>query len=77
MTDSTQGLFKIQRMRIFNRWGEMVFQKANLFPNDASAGWDGRVNGKLQTTDVYTYLIEIICENSEIMTYKGNITLIQ
>lgn len=71
------GLFKIQSMRIFNRWGEMVYQKANLFPNDAVAGWDGRVNGKLQTTDVYTYLIEIICENSEIMTYKGNISLIQ
>jgi gliding motility-associated-like protein len=71
------GLFRIQSMRIFNRWGEMVFQKSNLFPNDASAGWDGRFNGRLQTSDVYTYIIEIVCENSEILTYKGNITLIQ
>jgi gliding motility-associated-like protein len=71
------GLFKIQSMRIFNRWGEMVFQKANLFPNDQFAGWDGKYNGKLQTTDVYTYIIEIVCENSQIMSYKGNITLIQ
>ena len=71
------GLFKIQGMRIFNRWGEMVFQKANLFPNDPFSGWNGKYNGKLQTSDVYTYIIEIICENSEILTYKGNITLIQ
>lgn len=71
------GLFKIQGMRIFNRWGEMVFQKANLVPNDPSYGWDGKYNGKLQGPDVYTYIIEVICENSEILTYKGNITLIQ
>ncbi len=72
-----KGLFKIQSMRIFNRWGEMVYQKANLTPNDPLSGWNGRYNGKLLNTDVYTYLIEVICENSEILTYKGNITLIQ
>jgi gliding motility-associated-like protein len=71
------GLFSIQSMRIFNRWGEMVFQKANLFPNDQFAGWNGRYNGKLLNSDVYTYIIEIICENSEVISYKGNITLIQ
>ena len=71
------GLFSIQSMRVFNRWGEMVFQKINLFPNDPSAGWDGRYNGKVLNSDVYTYIIEIICENSQVLTYKGNITLIQ
>ncbi len=71
------GLFKIQSMRIFNRWGEMVFQKASLTPNDPLAGWNGRYNGKLLTSDVYTYLIEIICENSEVLSFKGNVTLIQ
>jgi gliding motility-associated-like protein len=71
------GLFSIQNMRIFNRWGELVFQKANLFPNDALAGWDGRYNGKLANTDVYTYIIDIVCENSAILTYKGNIALLQ
>lgn len=71
------GLFAIQSMRIFNRWGQMVYQKVNLFPNDPTAGWNGTYNGKLQTTDVYTYIIEIVCENSQVLTYKGNITLIQ
>ena len=71
------GLFTIQSMRIFNRWGEMVFQKANLYPNDPTAGWNGRYNGKLLNADVYTYIIEIVCENSQVLSYKGNITLIQ
>jgi gliding motility-associated-like protein len=71
------GLFKIQAMRIFNRWGEMVFQKNNVTPNDPAGGWNGRHNGRLLTSDVYTYVIEIVCENSEVLSYKGNITLIQ
>jgi gliding motility-associated-like protein len=71
------GLFNIQSMRIFNRWGEMVYQKANVTPNLPSAGWDGRYKGKLLNTDVYVYIIEIVCENSEILTYKGNIALVQ
>jgi gliding motility-associated-like protein len=71
------GLFAIQSMRIFSRWGEMVFQKNNLFPNDELAGWNGKYNGKPLTSDVYTYIIEVVCENSEVVSYKGNITLIQ
>jgi gliding motility-associated-like protein len=71
-----KGLFAIQSMRIFNRWGEMVFQKNNLFPNDPTAGWNGRYNGRLANPDVYTYIIEIVCENSQIITYKGNIALL-
>lgn len=71
------GLFKIQGMRIFNRWGELVFQKANITPNDPLSGWNGRYNGRLLTSDVYTYLIEIVCENSEVLSFKGNVTLIQ
>ena len=71
------GLFNIQSMRIFNRWGEMVFQKVNLFPNDQFSGWNGKYRGTLLKSDVYTYIIEIVCENSAILSYKGNITLLQ
>ncbi len=71
------GLFQVQRMSIFNRWGEMVFQRTNFMPNDNSAGWNGRVNGKPAISDVYTYVIEIVCNNSEVLPFKGNISLIQ
>jgi gliding motility-associated-like protein len=72
-----KGVFKIQGLRIFNRWGEMVFQKTNVTPNDPSAGWNGTYNGRKLVADVYTYIIDIVCENSTVLTYKGNITLIQ
>ena len=35
------GLFTIKSMKIFNRWGEIVYQRNDMMPNDASAGWNG------------------------------------
>ncbi len=72
-----RGLYQVQSMRIFNRWGELVFQRTNFSANDANAGWNGRYRGIAANADVYTYIIEIICNNSEVIPFKGNITLIQ
>ena len=71
------GLDRIQALRIFNRWGEAVFEKRNFPANDAASGWDGTYKGKTAPTDTYVYMIDIICENATIITYKGNITLIR
>lgn len=71
------GVFSIKTFRIFNRWGEVVYEKANFNANDASAGWDGTFKGKKLNPDVFVYTIEIVCENNTILTYKGNVALIQ
>lgn len=39
-------------MRVYNRWGQMVFQS-----NDIHAGWDGRVNNVPVQNDTYFYYI--------------------
>jgi gliding motility-associated-like protein len=71
------GLFSIKTLRIFNRWGEIVYQKDNFLPNDASAGWDGTYKGTKLLPDVYVYTMELICDNSTTLVYKGNVALIQ
>ncbi len=71
------GLFKIKTLRIFNRWGELVFEKNSFDPNDASAGWDGTFKGVKLNSDVFVYTIDIICDNNSILIYKGNVALIQ
>ena len=71
------GLFTIKSARIFNRWGEVVFEKYNMTPNQASAGWDGTFKGQKLGTDVFIYMFEIICENKTVLIYKGDIALIR
>ena len=71
------GLFSVKSLRIFNRWGEVVFEKTHFMPNDASVGWDGTYKGARLTPDVYVYTMEIICDNSSTLTFKGNVALIK
>jgi gliding motility-associated-like protein len=71
------GLFRIKSMRIFNRWGEIVFEKKEFTPNDPSAGWNGMFKGKAASPDVYIYTMEILCENNSIIPFKGNVTLLR
>lgn len=70
------GLFSIKTARVFNRWGEVVYEKADFTANVPSAGWDGTYKGKKLTPDVYIYVIEILCDNNTLLVYKGNIALI-
>ncbi|HMC99013.1 MAG TPA: gliding motility-associated C-terminal domain-containing protein, partial [Ferruginibacter sp.] len=71
------GLFRIKSMRIFNRWGELIYEKNAFMPNDASSGWNGTHEGRQLNPDVYVYTIEIVCDNNNTLTFKGNISLIQ
>jgi gliding motility-associated-like protein len=72
-----QGIRSVKNFRIFNRWGQLVFEKNNFNPNDVSAGWDGLINGKLASPDVYVYMCEVVCENDVIYTYKGNVSIVK
>ena len=64
-------------MKIFNRWGEVMFERKDFGVNIAALGWDGSFRGKMLTPDVYVYLIDVICDNNEIISLKGNITLLK
>lgn len=71
------GIVMVKSFRIFNRWGELVFERSNFPPNVDTYGWDGRVNGRALDPAVFVYTAEVICENGVIYTKKGNISLIK
>ena len=71
------GIRLIKTLRVFNRWGEVVFENKNFAMNDATTGWDGTYKGLKALPDVYVYQVEAMCDNGEILTYNGNVALIQ
>ncbi len=72
-----QGIKNIKLFKIFNRAGQVVFEKNNFQPNDTNFGWDGKLNGQLSAPDVYVYFCVIECDNGTPYEYKGNITVIR
>lgn len=71
------GLNRIRGMKIFNRWGQLVFERSNFYANDPASGWDGSIGGKEVSPDAYTFVIEIICDNNDVVMQQGSITLIK
>jgi len=72
-----KGIMKVKTLRVFNRWGEIVFEQMNVAPNDPSRGWDGRIKGVIQGPDVYGYVVEVLCDDGTPFFYKGNVTLLK
>jgi gliding motility-associated-like protein len=70
-----KGVSTVKSFRIFNRYGQVVFEKQNFTANDPSAGWDGKVNGVPASPDVYVFTAEVLCTAGANYVYKGNITL--
>ncbi len=71
------GIRKIKSLRIYDRWGEIVFNVENVDANDASTGWNGTYKGAPLPPDVYVWTCEVICANNEILIYNGNVTLLK
>lgn len=70
------GATKINYFRIFNRWGQLVFDRKFVTTlNNPSAGWDGRLNGVQLPPDVYVYMADVICDNGKTVTLKGDVML--
>jgi gliding motility-associated-like protein len=67
----------VKSFRIFNRWGNLVFEKVGFQPNDPKYGWDGKVKGVPANPDVYVYVAEVVCDNGTPYLYKGNVTILK
>lgn len=66
------GMKSYNYFRVFNRWGQLVFQSKKL--ND---GWDGTIGGQLQPDGVYVWMIEGLTKDNRIITKKGTVMLIK
>ena len=66
------GLKVFHFLKIFNRWGNIVFQTTNL-----NQGWDGNVNGNPQEMDAYTYFISYVTYKDEPVSKTGSFILLR
>jgi len=74
---SGKDILSVLQFQIFNRWGEKVFEKTNVRPNEYSGGWDGRYQGQKAPAGTYVYLIKVQVEGGGTEMIKGNITIIR
>lgn len=72
-----RGIKEIAWMRIYDRWGSLVFEKTRFQINNASAGWDGTWKGRTAPFGSYVYAIETMCEDGTTFLFRGTVMLIK
>ncbi len=73
----TRGIKSIIRFSIYNRYGNLVYEAKNFIPNNKAFGWNGRVKSSDQTTSVFVYYIEAVCDLGQKLYKKGSVALIK
>ncbi len=71
------GVSTIKSFRIYNRWGQLLFERSGININDESNAWDGSYNGGTPRPDVYVWVVDAICETGEPISLKGDVTIIR
>jgi gliding motility-associated-like protein len=61
----------VQEFRVYNRWGQEVFSA-----ND-NRGWDGTFKGVIQSNATFYYLIKVAIPTGDVLTFKGDVTMIK
>ena len=72
-----KGVDRVQRFRVYNRWGELVYDVQNISLNSEISGWDGTYKGERLKPDVFVYILEAVCASGEPMQMKGDVSLIR
>jgi len=70
-------VLEIETLRIFDRWGTLVFQQDNFMSNDPKLGWDGSFQAKAAPPGVYLYQARVTFVNGKTKTLAGDVTLLR
>lgn len=72
-----RGVNELKRFSVYNRWGELIFDRQNIPLNDPNYGWDGTYKTEPLKPDVFVYIIRAMCDNGTPIEIKGDISLVR
>ncbi len=67
---------KINSLQIYDRWGNQVFRKENIQPNDEKYGWNGRFRGQPMNPAVFVWWAEVELASGQKIVMKGDVTIV-
>jgi hypothetical protein len=68
---------RINKLEIFDRWGERMFDAKDFPINDPAYGWSGKMNDKYLNSAVFVYYLEVEYIDGSIQLFKGDINLMR
>jgi gliding motility-associated-like protein len=64
-------------LRIYDRWGSLIFENKGFVTNNLAAGWDGTYRGDLMNPGVFVFIAEVEYEPGLKIRLEGDVTLLR
>jgi len=68
---------EVQLLRVYDRWGELLFEQKHFQPNDPGQGWDGTYRGQSVGPGVYIYYVVVQIVDGRTVELKGSVTVVR
>lgn len=70
-------VLQVKSFKVFDRWGEHIFEMFDFMPNNVGLGWDGTFKGKLMQPAVFAWVAEIEFLDGVTVQYKGDVMVVK
>ncbi len=68
---------KVKSLRIFDRWGKLMFERFDFQPNNGPLGWDGKLDGRPLDPAVFVYWAAVEYFDGRTEMFMGDVTLMK
>ncbi len=68
---------EVKMFRIFDRWGDLLYEASGFPPNDPKYGWDGFYRGRNVGVGFYTYYVVVEFIDGSEQIYRGGVHLVR
>jgi len=66
---------QVNYMKVYDRWGSLLFESRNFMTGDTNFGWDGTFRGREMNPGAYVYKVEVTYDNGTTEQLHGTVTL--
>lgn len=73
----TKQIKAIRNLKIYSRWGELLYHNPSMEANNPYIGWNGMFRGQHVNPGVYTWIAQVVFYDDELIELSGDITLIR
>lgn len=73
----TKQIKTVENMKIFSRWGELVYEAKSLEANNPNLGWNGIFRGAFATPGTYVWVADVVFLDGYKISLSGDINLLK
>ncbi|MBU6341044.1 MAG: gliding motility-associated C-terminal domain-containing protein, partial [Bacteroidetes bacterium] len=67
----------IEKLSVYSRWGEKLFENSHVALNDPYIGWNGIIRGQAANPGVYVWVAEVLYLDGVRETFQGDVTVVR